>query len=35
VADLEAYLTLAPSAPDADTVRGRLAWLRRRMSEIN
>lgn len=35
VADLEAYLALAPSAPDADTVRGRLAWLRRRMSEIN
>jgi regulator of sirC expression with transglutaminase-like and TPR domain len=35
VADLEAYLSLAPSAPDADTVRGRLAWLRRRMSEIN
>ena len=35
VADLEAYLSLAPSAPDADTVRGRLAWLRRRMAEIN
>jgi len=33
VADLETYLALAPRAPDADTVRGRLAWLRRKMSE--
>lgn len=35
VADLETYLALAPTAPDADTVRGRVAWLRRRMTEIN
>ena len=35
VADLETYLEIAPSAPDADTVRGRLVWLRRRMSEVN
>jgi len=35
VADLEAYLTLAPRAPDAEAVRGRLAWLVRKMSEIS
>ena len=35
VADLEAYLGLAPGAPDADSVRGRLAWLRRKLSEAN
>jgi len=32
VADLETYLTLAPRAPDADAVRGRLAWLVRKLS---
>jgi len=35
VTDLEAYLDLAPDSPDADAVRGRIAWLRRKMSEIN
>jgi regulator of sirC expression with transglutaminase-like and TPR domain len=35
VADLEAYLTLAPRAPDAEAIRGRLAWLVRKMSEIS
>jgi regulator of sirC expression with transglutaminase-like and TPR domain len=35
VADLEAYLQLVPAAPDAASVRGRLAWLRRRLTEIN
>jgi regulator of sirC expression with transglutaminase-like and TPR domain len=35
VADLEAYLQLVPAAPDAESVRGRLAWLRRRLTEIN
>jgi len=35
VADLEAYLTLAPRAPDAEAVRGRLAWLVRKTSEIS
>jgi len=30
VADLEAYLSAAPHAPDADSVRSRLAWLLRR-----
>jgi regulator of sirC expression with transglutaminase-like and TPR domain len=33
VANLEAYLTLDPAAPDAASVRGRLAWLRRRLSQ--
>ncbi len=28
--DLESYLALAPAAPDADSVRGRLAWIRKR-----
>jgi regulator of sirC expression with transglutaminase-like and TPR domain len=32
VADLTAYLHLAPRAPDAESVRGRLAWLVRKMS---
>lgn len=32
-AELETYLSLHPGAPDAAAVRGRLAWLRRRMSE--
>jgi regulator of sirC expression with transglutaminase-like and TPR domain len=31
--DLESYLALAPGAPDADSVRGRLAWVRRRAGE--
>jgi len=35
VADLENYLSVAPSAPDAEAVRGRLAWILRRMSEAN
>jgi regulator of sirC expression with transglutaminase-like and TPR domain len=30
VSDLECYLALAPSAPDVESVRGRLAWIRRR-----
>ncbi len=34
-ADLETYLALAPSAPDAESVRGRLAWLHRKLSETN
>lgn len=35
VVDLETYLELDPAAPDAASVRGRLAWLRRRLTEIN
>jgi regulator of sirC expression with transglutaminase-like and TPR domain len=35
VADLEAYLALEPRAADADSVRGRLAWLVRKMSETH
>ncbi len=35
VADLESYLSLAPRAPDAESVRGRLAWLVRKTSEIS
>ena len=30
VSDLECYLALAPKAPDVESVRGRLAWIRRR-----
>jgi regulator of sirC expression with transglutaminase-like and TPR domain len=35
VADLESYLTIKPDAPDAESVRGRVLWLRRRLSEMN
>jgi regulator of sirC expression with transglutaminase-like and TPR domain len=35
LADLEAYLSLHPRAPDAATVRGRVAWLRRRLQETS
>jgi regulator of sirC expression with transglutaminase-like and TPR domain len=31
VVDLESYLALVPQAPDADSVRGRLAWILRKM----
>jgi len=30
VTDLECYLALSPAAPDVESVRGRLAWIRRR-----
>ena len=33
VCDLESYLALVPEAPDADSVRGRLAWIVRKMGE--
>ena len=32
IADLESYLELAPQAPDADSVRGRLAWIQKKMA---
>jgi len=35
IADLETYLELAPRAPDVESVRGRVVWLRRKLSEIN
>jgi regulator of sirC expression with transglutaminase-like and TPR domain len=35
VSDLESYLALAPTARDAESVRGRVAWLRQRLSECN
>jgi regulator of sirC expression with transglutaminase-like and TPR domain len=35
VADLEAYLSLAPRAPDAEAVRGRLAWLQRKLQQTS
>jgi regulator of sirC expression with transglutaminase-like and TPR domain len=35
VADLESYLAASPAAPDADSVRGRVVWLRRRLSELS
>lgn len=35
VSDLEAYLQLAPEASDADSVRGRLAWILRRLAEVH
>lgn len=33
--DLEAYLTRSPRAADADSVRGRVTWLRRQLSDMN
>lgn len=33
--DLEAYLAQTPHAPDAAAVRGRIAWLRRRIGNTN
>ena len=33
VCDLESYLALVPQAPDADSVRGRLAWILRKMGD--
>jgi len=33
--DLETYLSLRPHAPDANAVRGRISWLRRRITEFN
>lgn len=35
VADLESYLALQPEAADAESVRGRVQWLLRRMSETS
>jgi regulator of sirC expression with transglutaminase-like and TPR domain len=35
MADLESYLALAPGAPDVESVRGRLAWIRKRAAETN
>jgi regulator of sirC expression with transglutaminase-like and TPR domain len=35
VEDLESYLARTPDASDADSIRGRVAWLRRRMTELN
>ena len=35
VSDLESYLALVPAARDAESVRGRVAWLRQRLSECN
>ena len=35
IADLETYLSLSPSAPDVNAVRGRIVLLRRQMSAMN
>jgi regulator of sirC expression with transglutaminase-like and TPR domain len=35
IADLETYIELAPRAPDIESVRGRVVWLRRKLSETN
>ena len=35
IVDLENYLHLAPRAPDVDSVKGRVVWLRRKLSEAN
>ena len=35
IADLEAYLSRVPEAPDADSVRGRLAWLLRKLTDVS
>ena len=34
IADLETYLIRTPNAPDTDSVRGRLAWLRKRLGDL-
>jgi regulator of sirC expression with transglutaminase-like and TPR domain len=35
ITDLEAYLTRSPRAADAESVRGRVSWLRRKLSDMN
>jgi len=35
IADLESYLAQTPNAPDTESVRGRVAWLRKRLTELN
>ena len=35
IVDLEAYLARSPDAPDKERIQGRVAWLRRRLSETN
>lgn len=35
ISDLESYLSTSPHAPDAESVRGRVSWLRRRISQAN
>ena len=35
IVDLETYLARTPGAPDADSVRGRVNWLRRKLSDLN
>ena len=34
IADLETYLTHSPKAPDAESVRGRVSWLRRKLTDL-
>jgi len=34
IADLETYLTRSPKAPDAESVRGRVSWLRRKLTDL-
>ncbi len=34
IADLETYLTRSPRAPDAESVRGRVSWLRRKLTDL-
>lgn len=35
IVDLEAYLKRSPDAPDKERIQGRVAWLRKRLSETN
>jgi len=35
IVDLETYLTCSPRAADAHSVRGRVSWLRRKLSDLN
>ena len=35
IADLETYLTRSPKAPDAESVRGRVSWLRRKLTDLS
>jgi regulator of sirC expression with transglutaminase-like and TPR domain len=35
ISDLESYLTHDPEAADAESVRGRVSWLRRKLTDMN
>lgn len=35
ISDLECYLTRSPEATDAESIRGRVSWLRRKLTDMN